>query len=458
MKAMTTLESNRKIPIKEQLVYTLTEVGLNPIYTIIATFLVYFYTDIMGVSPAVVGMILLVSKIFDGFSDLLAGTIIDHTHTKYGSARPWVFRMAIPLALAYIILVTVPNCGDIGKIAYIFISYNVSITIIYTLAEGCTNALPAYMTTDNKTRSSAYAFRFFIAVVVQTVFALYFLQIIDLLGGGQMGWIKASAIFGAIAAIAYFVLFKGTREAVVTDADGGDDVSLLTAVKALLRNKYWFMAVGVNFTLVIHQVIVLTVGVYYAKYILNDAKLVGMLTMYHNIPSMIIMFLLPFALQKGLTKRAVVTASGVFMLAGSIISIFCADGLPFIIALGLRGIGFGGAIGCYQGMIADSIEYGEWKTGVRTQAVITSGGGLGQKIGSGVGTAIIGFALDFGGYDGTLAVQSSGAINMIRVLFIVVPIVVYIATVALGYFYKLESEYPKILKELDNRHAGMEIT
>ena len=448
----TVLSPERKIPLKEQLVYTLTEVGLNPIYTIFAMYLVYFYTDIMHVSPAAVGVILLISKIFDGVTDLIAGTLIDHTHTKWGSARPWVLRMAIPLAIGYILLVTVPNVSDIGKLVYIFVSYNLSVSVIYTMSEGATNALPAYMTRDNKTRSSAYALRFFVAVVVQTVFALFFLQIIDKLGGGQKGWIMATTIFAVIAALAYLGIFLGTKEAVVSDDSGKEDVPLFEALKALLKNKYWFIAVGVNFTTVLHQIVILTVGVYYAKYILGDPKLAGVLTMYHNVPSMVIMFLLPFALQKGLSKRNVVMWSGLCMLLGSLISIFKADGAAFVIAMGLRGIGFGGAIGVYQGMIADSIEYGEWKTGLRTSAVITSGGGLGQKIGSAIGSAIIGFALSSSGYDGALEVQGDAAISMIRFLFIVVPIIVYIATIVLGYFYKLEKDYPAIVKELDERH------
>lgn len=446
-------QEDRKIPLKEQLIYTLTEVGLNPIYTIFAMFLTYFYTDIMHVSPASVGVILLISKIFDGITDLIAGTIIDHTHTKWGSARPWVLRMALPLAAAYMLLVLVPNVSNIGKLVYIFVSYNLSVSVIYTMAEGSTNALPAYMTRDNKSRSSAYALRFFVAVVVQTVFALFFMDIIDDLGGGQKGWIRATAIFAVIAAVAYLLIFLGTKEAVKSSDNGEEDVSLLVALKALIKNKYWFIAVGINFTTVLHQIVILTVGVYYAKYILGDVKLAGLLTMYHNVPAMVLMFLLPIFLQKGVSKRTMTIVGSILMLLGSMISIFKADGMAFIIAMGLRGMGFGAAIGCYQGMIADSIEYGEWKTGVRTSAVITSGGGLGQKVGSAIGSAIIGFALSASGYEGSASVQTDSAISMIRFLFIVVPIVVYVATFLLGYFYKLEKQYPEIIKELNERHA-----
>lgn len=416
-------------------------------------FLTYFYTDVMHVNPAAVGVILLVSKIFDGITDLIAGTIIDHTHTKWGSARPWVLRMALPLAAAYLLLVLVPNVSNIGKLVYIFVSYNLSVSAIYTMAEGSTNALPAYMTRDNKSRSSAYALRFFVAVVVQTIFALFFMNIIDDLGGGQKGWIRATAIFAVIAAFAYLMIFLGTREAVKSADNGEEDVSILVALKALLKNKYWFIAVGINFTTVLHQIVILTVGVYYAKYILGNVKLAGRLTMYHNIPAMVLMFMLPIFLEKGISKRTMTIVGSLLMLLGSVISIFNSNGIAFIVAMGLRGMGFGAAIGCYQGMIADSIEYGEWKTGVRTSAVITSGGGLGQKVGSAIGSAIIGFALSASGYKGGADIQKASANNMIRFLFIVVPIAVYIATLLLGYFYKLEKQYPSIVKELDQRHA-----
>ena len=450
----TNLSPSRKIPVREQLSYSLFEFALNPLYTIYASFLVYFYTDIIGVDAGIVGVLILLSKVFDGVSDFFAGSIIDHTHTRHGSARPWILRIAIPLFIAYIITFTVPGVSDIGKIVYIFISYNVSQAVIYTMADATANALPTYMTIDPNTRSSSYAFRLLVAVFVQMGFSAVYLNVVELLGGGQMGYIWSAAILGGISIVALLLAFGGTKEAVRTMESGADDVPVWTAVKALFHNKYWFMALGINFCSVLHQVATLTVGIYYAKYILNDAKLVGMLTLYHHIPATIAMLGLPFVLSKGASKRNLTMLSAVIMLAGSLVSVFYSTGMPFVISIGLRGFGYGIVAAVFQGMIADTIEYGEWKTGVRAQGVTVSAGGAGQKLGAGVGTALLGLYLAFSGYDGMAQMQSASAISAIRICFIFVPIIIYLATLVLGYFFKLDKQYPQIVAELEERHRG----
>ena len=113
---------DRPIPMRSQLAYALNELASNPIYTISLSFLTFFYTDVLGMEAGLVGLIILVSKIFDGVSDLWAGNLIDHTHTKSGSARPWVLRSAVLMAAAYVLLFTVPDCGTLGKAVYIFVT------------------------------------------------------------------------------------------------------------------------------------------------------------------------------------------------------------------------------------------------------------------------------------------------------------------------------------------------
>ena len=103
------LSSAKPTSLKTNIVYALSDVACNPIYSIMLVFLVYFYTDVVGIDPGIVGTIILVSKVFDGISDIIAGNIIDHTHTKAGSARPWYLWLAIPVALSYVILFAVPD-------------------------------------------------------------------------------------------------------------------------------------------------------------------------------------------------------------------------------------------------------------------------------------------------------------------------------------------------------------
>ena len=116
MESITT--TSKPIPVRNQLIYSLSELGSNPIYTITLSFLTFFYTDVMGINAGVVGIVILISRVFDGFSDIWAGNLIDHTHAKSGSARPWLLWTAVPLALSYVALFTVPNWSEAGKVIY----------------------------------------------------------------------------------------------------------------------------------------------------------------------------------------------------------------------------------------------------------------------------------------------------------------------------------------------------
>lgn len=450
-------ENKGGISLKQQFMYAFQEIGSNPIYTITLSFLTFFYTDVLGINAGIVGVIILISKFMDGISDIWAGNLIDHTHTKQGSARPWIMRSALLLALAYVFLFTVPNVALVGKIIYIFISYNFAMTIAFTLLNAAVNALPIYMTDDSKSRSSAYSIRMIFAGLVQAIFSLVFLNIVKAMGDDQVAWIKVSVILGIISFFACLVTYFGTHEKnedVKNREDGNEaeDVPLRTALSSLMHNKYWFMVLGIVVIIVFHQVATLTVGVYYAKYILFDTTLAGSLILYHHAGGAVGMLAMPALLQKGISKKKAAVFGGILMVIGSVIAIINCKGAFLIISLAMRGCGFGIVNGVYYGMLADTVDYGEWKTGVRTLAVNTSVGTVGQKLGSGIGTAIIGFALSACGYNGLAKTQSAAAIGCIKSIFIVMPLILYILLLVLLHFYKLDDELPKIREELEREH------
>ena len=237
--------TSERIPMRQQLAYALSELASCPLYTIVFTFLTFFYTDVLGMNAGTVGIVILASKVFDGISDLWAGNLIDHTHTRNGSARPWILRAAIPLALSYVLLFTVPNIGNIGKILYIFVTYNFAMTVAFTINNCAINALPVYMSNDTTSRSSAYAVRTIFAGVVQMAVSMVFLNLVDSFGGGQAGWIKVSGVLAAISLIFSLVVYFGTRERTVkTEAETVENIPFKTAIGSVLKNKYWFMVLA----------------------------------------------------------------------------------------------------------------------------------------------------------------------------------------------------------------------
>ena len=120
----------------------------------------------------------------------------------------------------------------------------------------------------------------------------------------------------------------------------------------------------------------------------------------------------------------------------------------------LRGIGFAPIVGTLYVFIADTIEYGEWKTGIRTEGLNMSAASFGQKVGTGIGLAVIGWLLAIGGYVGNAPIQPESALEAISFLFIHFPFIVYALIVIILWFYKLDREYPKIVEELSMRNRA----
>lgn len=445
--------ADRPIPMRQQLAYALNELASNPLYTLTLSFLTFFYTDVLGMEAGLVGLIVLLSKLFDGISDLWAGSLIDNTHTKNGSARPWVLRSAALLALSYVLLFTVPDTGVLGRAVYIFLTYNFAMTIAFTILNCAINAMPVYMSNHSASRASAYSVRMIFAGLVQMVFSMFCLNIVDALGGGQKGWVLMAAIFGTLSFFVCLAVYFGTRETVTEVKKAGEEerVPFAEAIRSVLQNRYWFLVFGMILVIVFHQVATLTVGVYYAKYILFDEKLAGSLVTYHHLGAAVGMLAMPFILKGNVSKRKAVVAAAWCMVAGSLLAVLRSDGVFLILSLALRGCGFGVVNSLYYGMLADSVDYGEWKTGIRAAAVTTSAGSVGQKLGSGIGTALLGLALTATGYNGLAATQAPVTLSCIRFVFVFFPLLLYAALLILMRFYDLDEKLPGIKRELAQR-------
>ena len=148
-------------------------------------------------------------------------------------------------------------------------------------------------------------------------------------------------------------------------------------------------------------------------------------------------------------------AGAAIMIIGYVIMACAGTSVPILI-LGCtaRGVGNAGISACMFAMVTDTIEYGEWKTGIRTEGLINSAASFGQKLGNGLSTVLLGCILNIGGYAGSAAVQSKGALTAIRAGYIYVPIILTVIQIVVLYFYHLDEEYDTILTELKNRRIS----
>lgn len=449
--------ANQPLPLKNQILYGFSDMAGNPIYTIMISFLTFFYTDVLELNPAAVGSLILISKVFDGFSDIAAGTIVDNTLTKTGSARPWILRSAIPLAASFILLFTVPDIGTAGKLIYIFVSYNFAMSVCYTIFNAAANALPLYATNDSVSRSAAFAYRVIIGGLIQLILTVFFMNLVDLFGGNQRAWVIIAIILACItllgSIITYFSMEEKANPKLLHAASESEKneskTPVLVSIRALLKNKYWKMLLVLLACVLFHQVATLTVGVYYATWILEDKLLAGQVALFHTVPMLLSLCLVPFLLRKNLSKQRICVVCTVLMLTGGLLGIVSGESrVLFYASLIFRGAGYGVIVSLINGMVGDSLFYGEWKTGVSTRAIGACAFTFVQKIISGLVVAVFGMILGNLGYDGLAPAQPGPVLTFIRLFFLSAPVILYLLQLIVLHFYKLDREMPEVIHEL----------
>lgn len=444
----------------ERFSYGCGDFGCNIIYTAMSAFLMIYYTDYAGVNAAAVGIIMMVSRIFDGISDIIMGVIVDRTKSRFGKARPWLLRMCIPFAVSGVLLFSVPaSWASTPKLVYVFITYNLVSTVIYTAINVPYSALNALMTQDPYERSVLSIFRNLLATAGTLTINVWTLPLVEYFGDNASAWTKTFCVLGLLAVIAFLINFFGTKERVkpVGVKEGAvENVPFLTGIKALFKNKYWIMMTGMLALFFLMYSVNGGATVFYAKDILGDRNLVGTINGIFNIVQIVGMFFIAM-LVKRYGKRNVFVLGLVLDIVGMLILNFSNGTMSLIIVSSIiRGVGNACGGATMWAMVSDTIDYGEWKTGVRTEGLVNSACSFGYKIGNGIGSALLGLILEIGGYVGEAATQTASALTSIRVCFVWIPIGVYIAGLAIMKFYHLDKEFVGIIEDLEKRGKSQE--
>lgn len=439
----------------ERFCYGCGDFGCNIIYTAMSAFLVFYYTDYAGVNAAAVGTIMLVSRIFDGISDIIMGMIVDRTRSKHGKARVWILRMCVPFALSGILLFSVPaSLGTTAKLVYVFVTYNLVSTVIYTAINVPYSSLNALMTQNPYERSVLSIFRNLLATAGTLTINMATLPLVEFFGDNTAAWTKTFAVLGALAVVAFLLTFVGTKERVhsIAEINGeAQKISFVEGIKSLFANKYWIMMTCVLALFFLYYAINGGTTVFYAKDILGDRDLVGTINGIFNVIQIAAMFFIA-GLVKKYGKRNIFSLGLIFSAIGMIILEFGGGSMPVIVASSLiRGIGNACGGATIWAMVSDTIDYGEWKTGYRTEGLVNSACSFGYKIGNGLGSALLGIILEIGGYKGEAVAQSASALFSIRLCFIWIPVAVFAACFIIMRFYHLDREFDGIIKELQER-------
>ena len=452
---MKTVESvyTEKIGVREKLAYGCGDLASNLVMVLTGTYISFFYTDALGLNVGIVGTLILISRFFDGFTDIIMGFIMDKTKSKHGKARAWMLWLAIPFGVCTALLTMVPNLGNVGKYIYVFISYNVVTTFLYTAINIPYGALNSLMTRDQTQRESINVFRMTMAQIGGLIINACTLPFINAVGGStnQSSWMIVSSVYGFIAAALFLLCFAKTKERVNVVSDEDRKIGFIKTLKLMMKNDAWLLICAIWVVNILGIAIGMGVGVYYAKYILHNEAYFGFLAVIQQGISIVFMAMM-MPLVKKFGKRNVALVGTIISLISQLLMIVNPASFSWLVVCNIvKGIGAAPLMATLFAMMADSIEYGHWKTGVRIEGTLYSATTFGAKVGGGVGMVVATTVLGMAGYNGALAVQSESALTAISNLYIYAPIIFLVILPILYCFYKLDKQYPQVIKELTER-------
>lgn len=417
----------------------------------ILTYLTFYCTNVLGMDAVLVGTLLLVSKIFDGVTDLVAGMLIDRTNTKLGKARPYEFAI-IGVWLATVLMFSCPDLGTVGKAIWIFVTYTFVNSIFATLLNASEAVYLRRSFKYEDDRSKLISVNGLLVTLFCTVVSIVFPILMGTLGTTRGGWTTMMLITGiplCLIGMSRFLVIKEINTDAVTDSQTIEFKEFLPA----LKNKYIWIICAI--TLMIRLVVDgnSAVGAYYFQYIVGDvAKMstVGML----GLISPFFLLIMPKLLQKMSISKLFFYAF-ILGIVGNAIRFFAGANMPLIITGSLlQTIAALPPSYFTLLLVIDVMDYHEWKTGSRVEGVIASINGFASKVGSGLASAGVGLIMGLAGFEGTAAVISNSARASIVALYSWIPIILYIAMIVVLRFFDLEKKLPQIRSELAERRAA----
>ena len=455
-------EENGKLSWGTRIFYAGGDVACNVIFGMVGTLLTIFYTDYVGVNPAIVGMIMLISRVFDGVSDMIMGIIVEKTNSKWGKSRPWILWMSIPYALSAILLFTVPQTIGTLQAIYIFVTYNFCTTICYTAINLPYGSLSAMMTRISGERDMLSVVRMGLSPLGRIMAVTCTLPLVKVFGDDQMAWVKTMSVWAGVALILLLLCFVRCKETVkIAGQETAGKVPMKKELSALVKNQYFWAALILWMFQSVSFGISGTILPYYCKYIFhNDTWMYSALYLTETLTLVAFIFLCAPLIRR-FGKRNVALGGGVIALAGQLLFFLNPYSFSWIVmSCVMRAIGLAPLNAVVFGMIGDVVEFGQWKTHIRQESLIFAGGSIGTKVGAGVASATMTGFLSLAGYvtssSGT-AVQPDSALHMIVNIYKVGPLIVAAGVIVVLLFYQLDKKYDRIMEELMEREARGEI-
>lgn len=451
--------TSEHVPLITKLAFGMGDVGPAIVTIISSFFLLIFFTDVAGLSPAVAGTILLITKIWDAFNDPVIGSLSDRIHTRWGRRRPWFLFGAIPFGLCFWLLFQVPPLGPAGKFWY-YLVVSLLLDTVYTVVNVPYTALTPELTRDYDERTSLNSYRFVFSIggslIAAVLHPTIVQRVVDSGGSVQQGYTTSLTIWAFATILPFFVAFWGTYERHTSASDETPPLPFGAALRATFANRAFRFVAGIYLLSWLVVQTVSTIIVYYLTYWLRRPELQAPVILAVQ-GSALIWLLIWTRVSRSVGKKGVYYRGMFFWIAVLALLFAVQPDWPswIVVVLGLlAGVGVATAYLVPWAMLPDVIELDELETGQRREGMYYGLVVLLQKIGLALGLFAVGQMLQLTGYNSALAEQPPAALLAIRLLIGPIPALVLIAGVVLVHFFPITREqHEQTLAELARRRA-----
>ncbi|MCV2884513.1 glycoside-pentoside-hexuronide (GPH):cation symporter [Aestuariibacter sp. AA17] len=412
------------LSIKEKVAYGLGDTASNIVFQSVLLFLAYFYTDVFGISPAVVGTLFIVVRIVDAITDPLMGAINDRTQTRFGKFRPYLLWLAIPFAIISTLAFSTPDLSAQGKVIYAFATYTL-LMIAYTAINIPYSALGGVLTADIKERVSVQSYRFVFGMLGGLLVATLTLPLTEFFGNGDKakGYQLTIAALSALGVILFWLCFAGTKERIAPPAN--QSTTFRHDLGVLWQNDQWRIICAAAFLVLVGIALRSTLAIYYVKDVLGQPDLITSFITIGMIGNII-----GCALAQPVAKRVCKVKAYIFAQIGAgivCVATFFVPASQWQLACAMY---FLWCVVLQMGTpllwakMADIVDYGQWQSGVRITGMTYSSIVFFIKLGLAVGGAMAGWLLAGFGYEANVALAPS-TVTGIALSFSIIPAVVF---------------------------------
>lgn len=471
MDATTTAPSTtaaRKLTVRNYLAYAAGDAANNLSFFMASMFLTLYYTNVVGVEGAVIGTMFLVVRFVDAFTDLIAGRFVDAKRPgRLGKFRPFVLWFSLPLLLTSMAIYSAkwffPGISGGAAVAYMYVSYLLMGSVFYTLVNIPYGSMAPAMTQVPVERGKLATFRMYGAAL--SILAIAFVLAPQIRGNAenpealQRSLFWTTAAFVVVGMALYLFLVAGTREQV---ARPSTPVSLRDSLRTLVTNKpLLWLSVG-SLLFLTGFTGLSTLGTYVAIYVQENAQYIAWNTLAQTVSLFVVGPVIPTVVRT-IGKRAGYLLFGGVTLVGAAVLAFAP--LSSVPALGLVSF-FVGGMGIYGvntlmwALEADTVEYGEWRTGSRTEGTTYAAFSFTRKMGQALGGFVGGLALTWAGFSAARAAsgepQEAGVAESIQLWAGGILGVFGVLSIAVMFFYPLsEARFREIAAEIAARRAAL---